>query len=117
MGVPEKVKLRRATGASHRLHPTGAWAGRDGGAHHLQLGYERRANDADGNAQNAIKPRGMSDGPLVDLGKLSDPEVLENRSSTMPKLAAIVTERDFWLNLVCTKMSVVRKVLEDTGWL
>lgn len=59
----------------------------------------------------------MSGGPLVNLGKLSDPEVLENRASTMPKLAAIVTERGFGLNLVCTKMSVVRKVLEDTGWL
>ncbi|KTW00942.1 hypothetical protein NS355_01725 [Sphingomonas yabuuchiae] len=57
----------------------------------------------------------MSGGPLVDLGKLSDPEVLESRASTVPKLVAIVTQRGVGLNLVCTKMSVVRKVLEDTG--
>jgi len=95
--------------------PTSAKKLPDGGTHHLHLGYGRRANDADGNAENAIKPRGMSGGPLVDLGKLSNPEVLENRASTMPKLAGIVTERGVGLNLVCTKMSVVRKVLEDTG--
>jgi hypothetical protein len=87
----------------------------DGGAHHLHLSYGRRANDADGNIQNAIKPRGMSGGPLIDLGKLSDPEVLEGRASTVPKLVAIVTERGVGLNLVCTKMSVIRKILEDTG--
>lgn len=111
-----KVKPEALQHTDHIVDdPTSAKKLPDGGIHHLHLGYGRRANDADGNAQNAIKPRGMSGGPLIDLGKLSDPEVLEGRASTVPKLVAIVTERGVGLNLVCTKMSVVRKVLEDTG--
>lgn len=87
----------------------------ENGRHHLFLRYGRRAIDEAGDAQNAIKPRGLSGGPVIDLGKLSSPDVLENRASTFPKLAAIVTERGIGLNLVCTKMTVVRHVLEATG--
>ena len=86
-----------------------------GGQHHLFLRYERRAIDAIGDEQNAIKPRGLSGGPLINLGKLSSPDVLENRKSTTPMLAAIVTERGVGLNLVCTKMAVVREVLRKSG--
>lgn len=86
----------------------------DGGMHHLFLGYAKYSRDEIGTKVSSIKPDGMSGGPVLDVGRLSDPKVFRAEIQPTPRLAGMTIE--LWLPqkvLVATRLHVIVPVIQD----
>lgn len=82
-----------------------------GGEHHILLPYDKRALDASGAVVDAIAPKGLSGGPLWDLGRIASPHTLESDSTPEIRLAGVVIELANG-KLICTRVTALRAMLE-----
>lgn len=83
------------------------------GEHHILIRYGKQVLDQGGRKTNSIRPKGMSGGPVVDLGRLSDPNILAGLEPLLPLVTAIVIEKDQAGPIITTKMSVVRTIIDN----
>jgi hypothetical protein len=81
------------------------------GEHHILLPYDKRALDTSGAEVDAIAPRGLSGGPLWDLGRISSPSALESDGAPDIRLAGVVIELQDH-KLICTRVTALKAMLE-----
>lgn len=81
------------------------------GIHHLMLPYEDHALDSGGRKVNAIGSKGLSGGPVWDLGRISS-DTLQIETAPEIRLAGWVIERTDG-TLICTRIGVLKDVLEN----
>lgn len=81
-----------------------------GGEHHILLPYDKRALDASGAKVDAIAPKGLSGGPLWDLGRIASPHTLESDGAPDIRLAGVVIELENG-KLICTRVTALKAML------
>ncbi len=63
------------------------------GNDHIAIEHKSQSLDRDGNKVNSYAPRGMSGGPLIDLGKMVSPSDLGRATPFSGKLAGVLIEK------------------------
>lgn len=78
---------------------------------HILLPYDKQALDASGEVVDAIAPKGLSGGPLWDLGRISSPDTLMSDGAPEIRMAGVVIElKDD--KLICTRATALKVVLD-----
>lgn len=62
------------------------------GDDHIAIGREIRSRNGDDQIVNSIGPRGMSGGPLIDLGGMVSIKEISTGVTNPPKLAGVLIE-------------------------
>lgn len=126
MGFP--VSLNKKFSATERVVRSRAWQFQDMGFvpdaqelekigcnvdQHLFLKYSNQTSDYEGIVQNSLSPKGVSGGPLFDLGRPS-PNSFRPEASKRGLLAGMFIEKRTHSNtMVFTKIQVIVRAIEN----
>ena len=62
------------------------------GAEHLFLKFQKRAFSANRTSENTFGPRGLSGGPLFDLGDFTGPAIYAQQKKRSARLSGMIIE-------------------------
>ena len=83
-------------------------------SHILTKFNQKHSRDPNGRRVNSIKLKGMSGGPVFNLGKLSDVSVLSGEQNPKPCLVGLIVEYYGQQGLVlATRISAILRALDD----
>jgi hypothetical protein len=84
------------------------------GNEHIAIGYGTQSVDSDGNKDNSFHPRGLSGGPLIDLGKAVSREDLQRTTPFEGVLAGMIIEKyDDHEALVSVKIDAILESIKN----
>jgi hypothetical protein len=86
--TPKRAQYSGRFAAAEALYSTLGVTGED----HIAIDWRKQARDEEGSVVDAIRPPGMSGGPLIDLGELGDFRRLSTKEKFAGALAGVLIE-------------------------